>query len=244
MARARQSSSFINYFPYIMALGAVIVVVVLVIGPGGKTKEAIDKIKPRSESLTVVFEKMNGFHGDYLRWKEKAKNGESGAQSKADKYYASYKKYKARWKRVSAKKPKERKRLEEKWARNREREAYVAAQEVPSADPIERNRKLLEKKYKDLKRLDATCGSGVLNCPDIPAWSDSAKTQSAGKLSHWEWVKILNRESVGGGTMYKVQRRNDKKEAWVEGKYIKDIYDKEKLDNLKLKGSEKKDSGD
>ena len=64
MARARQSKSFLNFFPYIMALGAVVIVVVIILGPGGKTKEAIDNIKPKAESLTDVFKKMNGFNGD------------------------------------------------------------------------------------------------------------------------------------------------------------------------------------
>lgn len=244
MARRTSSKSFMDYFPYIIGILVIVLVAVIAIGPTGKTREAIDKVEGRDLSLAEIFAKMNNFHGDYLKYKDKADEGESGARAKADKYYRRWQKYKDLWEEEAAKNPKEKKDLEEKWARRKEREKYYAQQELPSDDPVERNRRLIEKKYKDIKELDATAGTGTLNCPDVPVWSDSSKTQAAGKFSHREWVKVLERSDQGGTVMYKVQRRSDKREGWVEGKYVKDIYTQEKLDNLKLKDDAKDDGDD
>lgn len=241
MARHKSSKSFMDYFPYLIGIAVVIIAAVIVIGPTGETKKKIDNIKPNTEvPLSQLHKKMTGFEGDYIRWKAAAKRGEHGAEEKADSAYQGFLKAKARFKEAARENPKEKAKLEEKWAIERKRLEYASQQELPDDDAITRNRKLIEKKYKHIKVLDATCGSGVLNCPDVPIWTDSSKTQSAGKLSHNEWVKILTKEGDGASAIYHVQRRSDKREGWVESKYVKDIYDKAKLDSLKIKDGTKK----
>jgi hypothetical protein len=225
-----------DYFPYIIGILVVVIALVVFLGPTGKTKEKINQIKGGKQlTLSEIYKKMTGFKGDYEKANDAAKEGESGAQAKADKYYARYKKYKRLWEEAKVEHPKEARELEEKWKIQQKRMKYFEKQELPPDDPIERNRRLLRKKYKDLKKLDATLGTGVLNCPDIPCWTDPAKTESSGKMSHEEWVKVLDSHGSGESIMFKVQRRNDRKEGWVEGKFIRDIYNEAKLANLKLK---------
>jgi hypothetical protein len=230
-----------DFFPYIIGIAVVIIALVIIIGPTGKTREKIENIEAGKDlSLSEIYKKMTGFKNDYLR------NKEEGNRAKADTYQARYLKYKDMWEEEIKKRPKEYKDLQEKWKIREAREAYINSQEMPSDDALERNKKLIEKKFRNIRKLDATCGSGTLNCPDVPIWKDSSKTESAGKMSHEEWVVIMDQVGDGTAGMFHVKRRSDKREGWVEGKYLKEIYTKEKLDNLKLKepGSGKKDDED
>jgi hypothetical protein len=87
-------------------------------------------------------------------------------------------------------------------------------------DPIERNRKLIEEKFKDIKKLDATCGTGRLMSPNVPAYMDDARKTRAADFNHEEWVKVLEQK----GDMFRVQSRRNKEIAWVEAKYVRDIF--------------------
>ncbi len=234
MAGSSEKSIF-TYFPYIFGVIIAGVAVIIIFKPAGEEKQ----IHTKEVRISEAFSKMTDHKRDYERYKEESKK-DSSKRDMADRSHGEYLKWKKIYEDKKADNPKEAKDLEAKWARDKEREKYVDEQVLPSDDPLERNKQLIEKKYQDLKQLDATCGSGSLNCPDIPAWSDSSKTESAGKFSHNQWVKILEKTESGGATMYKIQRRNDKKEGWVESKFIKDIYTQDKIDGLKLKDPNKK----
>ncbi len=224
MSRASEKSLY-TFVPFILLGILGIVAVIIILRPGSDDK----KIGTKEVTLAMAFDKMNGHKSDCEKYKA------AGESDKADRSHTEYLKWKKIYDTRRQEHPKDAKDLEAKWANQREREKVAEAQELPSDDPIERNRALIEKKFADLKELDATLGTGTLNCPDIPAWTDSGKTESAGKFSHRQWVKILE-ESSG---MVKIQRRTDKKEGWIEAKYIRDIYTKEKLDNLKIKDPNK-----
>jgi len=111
-------------------------------------------------------------------------------------------------------------------AREVQREGRVDEQVLPEDDPQKRWRELTGTKFGNIRRIDLKDRDGNLGSPQIDVFADEGKTVPAGQMNHDEWVLILESK----GPMTKVQRRKDKKEAWIETKWLKEIYTKEDIE--------------
>jgi hypothetical protein len=111
-------------------------------------------------------------------------------------------------------------------AREVRREGMTDEQSLPSDDPKKRWEELTGTKFANLRRIDLKDEWGNLDSPMVDVFADEGKTIPAGQMNHDEWVMILESK----GPMTKVQRRRDKKEAWIETKWLKEIYTKEDIE--------------
>ncbi|GEM_PF-2633410 len=223
MARTQRSGpSWEAYLPFILLAVGAVIVLALVIGPTGKQKEAIDQIEPQDKSKMDkegIFKQLDkelakakpqGKPWPAVEDEELVSIAKKAHQAMAEKGYK---------KDVSLEDA-------ERAARALRRKARAAAKEVPSDDPVERWKKRVGKKFKFIRRIDLRDETGFLNCPQVDVWEDAGRTAPAGQMNHDEWVVIVEEE----GSMAKVQRRRDKREAWIEAKYLRKIYTEEDIE--------------
>jgi hypothetical protein len=112
-----------------------------------------------------------------------------------------------------------------KLANEIQREKRTDEQVLPSDDPKERWKQLTGTKFENIRRIDLKDETGSLNSPQVDVFEDEGKGKSAGQMNHDEWVVIVESK----GAMAKIQRRKDKKEGWIEVKYLKEVYSKDDI---------------
>jgi len=216
------------YILIIIVVVLAIIGVSLFIGPTGSLKKAIDKTKPRGKSKMEKKDKFKEVHKQARKAKPKDRKWGDLNELQLERIRNKT------WKAVVnlgldndvSRKDSDRV-VTEVW-----REGMADEKELPSDDPAERWKKLTGNKFETIRRIDLRDESGFLNCPQIDLYEDAGKATSAGTLNHDEWIKILEEE----GGMTKVKRRRDKKEGWIETKWLRRIYTKSDIE----KGPKKK----